>query len=201
MANALPSPKFGKTEWSAHESPISAKQGLLPVMNDSRAERVRRAQSGGLPGRESEPGPIPGLGEDRAEVSMSLSVRYMQLRDQVIRDRKILKSLRDDFATRQESLKVLNEASKEEQISMERLQEINRALTAIAETINSHDLHSATLRMDVMRRELGKTATWNYHIASLLAFLEAQQLSVERQPIGPVVNSRRSKSPLRHWSP
>ena len=202
MSSPLASPKFGGDDYSAARSPVGSRKQSLSRLMDARRIRMRSARSERVPPTTGiETDPTPELGQDRAEISMSLSVRYMQLRDQVIRDRKQLKTLRDEFSKRQESLKTLNEASKEEQINRERLQEMNRAISAIAETIQTHKLDSPTLRMDVIKHELGNISTWNHHVASMLTFIEAQQLPVEKQPVAPIVNSRRSKSPIRHWSP
>ena len=201
MNSPLSSPKFG-TQISTESRANSAPQNVTSQLRKVRRQRISSARFDRLPpNNATEIGAFSALDQDRSDISLSLSVRYMQLRDQVARDRKLLKSLREEFGMRQESLKALNEASKQEKTNDDRLQELHRALSAIVDTLTCHNIESSLLRHDVLKRELAKIATWNHHVASLLTFLEAQQLPFVKPPTVPMIRSGRSRSPIRHWSP
>lgn len=199
------SPRFGDTRRAETISDGSTERGSLKNLLDARKARAQAARSEGLPSLRGlvDNDALTGLDKDRADVSLNLSLRYMQLRDTVIRDRQAVRKLREEHGRLQDSLKSVREKAKQKQVDRERLNAMKAGLFAITETMKRHNLESEEMKLGVIKKELSSVMEWNSHVAAMVAFLQAQQGPVIKQQAStpPVATKRRSKSPIRHWSP
>jgi hypothetical protein len=196
------SPRFGLN--SDRTFPDSPKGKSLGKLKEARKARARAARTEGLPSLRAfnDDDGLKGLDHDRADVSVSLSLRYMQLREVVARDKHSLRRLREEHARLQDSLKSLQGKSKQGDIDRNRLNAMKTALFAITETQKKHNIESDEMKLALIKKELGSVMEWNSHVAAMVAFLQAQQGPVMKQQVAPVVKTQsRSKSPIRHWTP
>jgi hypothetical protein len=123
----------------------------------------------------------------------------MQLRDEVTRDKRRLRELREEYAKKKEVLHNLFEASKVEDASRSRLGELSSALSHLLTVASDQKPDSPQRKLVVIKKELRAASHWNSRIASLLVFLESQQQPFTKQALA---LRPRSRSPVRtHWSP
>ena len=191
------SPKFGT---GTSTKPVSPPFYNPSVHSRSRSGNHRHElHSSGKPTDTPEAFPDSDHDIDRAELSMGLSARYMQLREEVSADKRRLRSLRDEYGRKKELLRGLLEASQQEEAARGRMRELSTALSNISTVAATEKPDLPSKKLEVLKRELRTIALWNHRISALLIFLDSQQ-----QPIvkAPSVARSKSRSPVRtHWSP
>ena len=169
-----------------------------------RSSRTRRSMPQIRSEREIIPLSVPGephahSSEDRLELSRNLSIKYLELRQQVTEGRRRLKSLREEFGRKEQQLGDLLIKKKSVESKQAKLNELRGAIESLCDTLGRVD--NPALRLEYIKKELKSVSSWNKHIEALIIFLEAQQSPILKQS-GTTVQPKRSRSsPRRHWSP
>lgn len=169
-----------------------------------RSSRIRRSLPQMRSEKESIPLSVPGepharSSEDRLELSRNLSIKYLELRQQVTEGRRRLKSLREDFGRKEIQLAGLLTRKKSIESKQAKLNELRSATESLSDTLVR--VENPALKLECIKKELKGVVTWNKHIEALVVFLEAQQGPILKQSVTTVQPRRSRSSPRRHWSP